>query len=179
MSLLDGTTLLSHPDGEVTIKYTDKATERLHLNSVKWKHTRKGQRPFLPPLNVPPAFPLTKIHQDANELKYYWSPHTVKAFADHLSVFYSTLSDHLSLLPDLSTFSRDLDLTFRPDKCISMIFDGKKMDHKTTFSLGNGSTCNIADSPTKILGKVVAGSYSSAKKAMATKLDTKITSVMD
>ena len=37
-----------HSDGEATIEYADKATELVNLISVEWKHTRKGQKPFLP-----------------------------------------------------------------------------------------------------------------------------------
>ena len=77
-------------------------------------------------------------------------------------------SRHQSLLSNLSTYSKDLDLTFRLDKCISVIFNGNKMDHKITFSLGNGLTRNIAEAPTKILGKLIAGSSSLTKQTVAT-----------
>ena len=100
----------------------------------------------------------------------------MKGFADDLSVFSSNISEHQSLLSDLSTYSQDLDLTLRPDKCISVIFNGNKMDHKITFSLANGSTCNIGKAPTKILGKMTAGSSSLTKQTVATKLDSKIIS---
>ena len=54
ISPLDGTyhAVVSkyHPDGEVTIKYADKATERVNLNAVEWKHTRKGQKALSPSL---------------------------------------------------------------------------------------------------------------------------------
>ena len=52
------------------------------------------------------------------------------------------------------------------------------MDHKTTFSLANGSTRNIADAPTKILGKFLSKSHSSAKKALASKLDNEVIAAM-
>ena len=47
-----------HSDGEATIKYANKATERVNLNTVEWKHTRKKQKPFLPFSRTPPVFPL-------------------------------------------------------------------------------------------------------------------------
>ena len=50
------------------------------------------------------------------------------------------------------------------------------MDHKTTFSLANGSTRNITEALTKILGKLIAGSFSSTKQTAPTKLDSKIIS---
>ena len=145
--------------------------------SIEWKHTRKGQRPFLPLSKTPSVLPLKKIRQDAKEIKYCLSsPHTVKGFARCFRPTSVNISEHQSLLSDLSTYSQNLDLTLRPDKCISVIFDGSKMDHRTTFSLANGSTRNIAEAPTKILGKLIAGSSSLTKQTVATKLDSKIIS---
>ena len=166
---LDGTMLHVvseyHSDGEATIEYANEATEWVNQNTVEWKHTRKGQRLFLPLSRTPPVFPLKKIRQDAKELKYCLSsPHTVKGFADDLSVFSSNINEHQSLSFDFSTSSQDLDLTLRPDKCISVIFNGNKMDHKITFSLANGSTRKIAEARTKILGKLIAGSSSLTKQ---------------
>ena len=168
-----------HSDGEDTIEYADKVRERLNLNMIERKHTRKGQRSYLPLSKTPPVFLLKKTHQDAKKLKYRLSsPHTVKGFADDLSVFSFSISDHQSLLSDLTNYSQDLDLSLRPDKCISLIFDGKKMDSKTTFPLAMGSTRNIADAPAKILGKLVTGSSSLTKQALAASLDKKIISTM-
>ena len=65
-----------HSDGKATIKYANEATEQVNLNAVKWKHTRKGQRSFLPLSRIPPVFPLKTIRQDAKERKF--SPHCEK-----------------------------------------------------------------------------------------------------
>ena len=168
-----------HSNGEATIEYADKSTERLNLNMAEWKHTRKGQKSYLPTTKNPPVFPLKRIRENSKEIKYCLSsPHTVKGFADDLSVFSSKISDHQSLLTELSSYCQDLDLTLRPDKCISVIFDGKKMNHNTTFSLFNGSTRNIAEVPTKILGKIMTGSNTLTKRALTAKLESKVISVM-
>ena len=126
ISLLDGTmlwflnTILMRGYNRIA----NVATEQVNLNAVEWKHTRKGQRPFLPLSRTPP---LKKIRQHAKKFKYCLSsPHTVKGFADDLSVFSSNISEHQSLLSDLSTYSQDLDLTLRLDTCISVIFTGNK-----------------------------------------------------
>ena len=67
MNPLDGITLHVvseyHSDGEATVEYADKATGQLNLNIVEWKHTRKGQKPFLPHSRAPPVFPLKKTMQ--------------------------------------------------------------------------------------------------------------------
>ena len=95
ISLLDGTMLWSlnyHSDGEATIEYANKATERVNMNAIEWNHIRKGQRPFLLS-RTPPVFPLKKIRQDVKKLYCLPSAHTVKGFAD-LSVFSSNISEH-------------------------------------------------------------------------------------
>ena len=74
--------------------------------------------------------------------------------------------------------AQDLDLTLTPDKCVSIVFDSKKMDHMTTFSLANASTHNIAEVLTRNIGKVFAGSYSLTKQVLAAKLESNITSSM-
>ena len=94
---------------------------------------QEGTKTISPSLQNSSSF---STQEDAKELKYCLSsPHTVKGFADDLSVFSSNISEHQSLLSDLSTYSQDLDLILRPDKCVSVIFNGNKMDHKITFSL--------------------------------------------
>ena len=116
MSLLDGTMLwflntilMERLQSNMPTK---PQNEYVNLNAVEWKHTRKGQRPFLP---------LSSFSTQEDSLS---SLHTVKGFTDYLSVSSSNISEHHSLLSDLSTYSQNLDLTHRPDKCISVIFDG-------------------------------------------------------
>ena len=53
------------------------------------------------------------------------------------------------------------------------------MDHKATFSLKNGSTRNIGDAPTKILGKFVAISAREAKSAASSKFEKKVLQRVD
>ena len=72
----------------------------------------------------------------------------------------------------------DLNLTLKPEKCVSIVFNGSKMDHTTTFSLRNGSTRNIADAPTKLLGKLIAVSTSKTKNAATSELENRILSAL-
>ena len=125
-----------HCDGEATIEYViiyaNNATERLTQFSGMQAHQERAKT--LPPFFQSPSCLSTQV--DAKQPKYCLSsPHTAKAFTDDLSVFSSNISNHQSLLLDLSNDSRELDLTLRPDKCISLVFDGKRMESKTTFSL--------------------------------------------
>ena len=52
------------------------------------------------------------------------------------------------------------------------------MDHKTTFPLLNGSTRNVADNPTKILGHTVAISQTLTSKSCVSKVKTKVLSAV-
>ena len=78
-----------HPDGELTIEYADKATEKLNLHSANLELTRKRQLAFIQSSRHPPKFPLKKAREEAKLLAKTClsSPHTAKAFADDLSVF--------------------------------------------------------------------------------------------
>lgn len=83
---------------KVPSEYTDKATEAVAHHDVKWKPTRKGQKPFLPNNRKPPRFPLKNVKDEILKPNFFHSspPHSVKPFADDLSVFSSSVSDHQS-----------------------------------------------------------------------------------
>ena len=102
------------------------------------------------------------------------SSQSAKAFADDLSDFSSSPEDHLSLLLTIDDKCSDLDLTVKPEKCVSIVFNGNKMDHITTFFLRNGFTCIIADAPTKLLGRLIAVSTNKTKNAATSELENKI-----
>ena len=78
--------------------------------------------------------------------------HKVKGFADDFSVFSSSMKDHAIALQTIDKHCSDLDLTLKPSKCVSFVYDGKKVLRNATFSLGDGSTRNISTGPTKFLG---------------------------
>jgi len=130
------------------------------------------------PNRNPPKFPLKKIREEISKPKFlHSSEHSAKAFADDLSVFSSSPEDHQSLLSTIDEKCSDLNLTLKPEKCISTVFNSSKMNHTTSFSLSNGSTRNIADAPTKLLGKFIAVSTSKTKKVATAKLHCKNGSV--
>ena len=124
-------------------------------------------------------FPLKKIREETTKPKFFnSSSHSAKAFADDLSVFSSSPEDHQSLLLTSDGKCSDLNLTLKPEKCVSSVFNGSKLDHTTTFSLRNGSTRNIADTPTKLLGRLIAVSTSKTKNAATSELENKILSAL-
>ena len=102
-------------DGKARIEYADLATEILDLHSIPYELTRKGQKPYLPFLKPPSMFPLTKTHEESSKSKLCSSsPHSVKVYADDISVIFNSISDH-------KLAGSDLDLSLRPDKCVSMV----------------------------------------------------------
>ena len=168
------------PDGTTCIEYANKATETVNLYSVQWEPTRKGQKPYLSTNSKPPQFPLKKIRSEISKSKYFNSTqHSAKAFADDLSVFSSSIKDHHSLLLAIDDKCSDLDLTLKPEKCVSIVFNGVKMDHTMSFPLKNGPTRNIANVPTKVLGKLMAVSTSQTKSAASSKLEKRAIKKID
>ena len=87
--------------------------------------------------------------------------HKVKGFTDDLIIISSSLNDHSKALQEISNCCQDLDLTLKPPKCVSFVFDGKKTDKATTFKVGCGMTRNMSSGPTKFLGQTQAVSATS------------------
>jgi hypothetical protein len=46
----------------------------------------------------------------------------------------------------------------KPPKCVSLVFDGKKMIKSASFQVGQGSTRNITSDSTKFLGQLQTSS---------------------
>ena len=61
----------------------------------------------------------------------------------------------------ISDSCQELDLMLKPPKCISLVFDGKKMVKSASFQVGSGSTRNITTGPTKFLGQLQTSSQKS------------------
>ena len=156
-------------NGQALVEYTDSSTELIDLQSIQWMFTRKGQKPFLPMDKYPPKFPLKRIREESNKPKTYLStPRSVKGYADDLTVISSNIEHHRL---SLNIISQRADLTLKPEKCISITFDGEKIDKKSTIPIGNDFTRNIAESPWNVLGHLIADSPSQSKKASAKKLE--------
>ena len=133
-----------------------KDIEIVNLHNIKWESTRKGQRIVYLSSNLkPPKCPLKKNREETSKPKFFNSfSHSAKAYADYniISLFSSSLEDHQSLLLTINDKCSDLDLTLKPKK---IVYNGK-MDLTISFSLRNGSTCNIADTLWKLLGALGA-----------------------
>ena len=91
------------------------------------------------PVNPTAAIGLSKLHK-------------VKRFVDDVTIISSTSEDHGKALQEMSNSCHDLDMTLKPTKCISFVFDGEKMNKLATFKIATGVTRNISSGPIKFLG---------------------------
>ena len=118
-----------------------RASETINLNDIHWFSARGNGKWFLHPEEVVPT-----------QLSV---PHKVKGFADDSTVISSSTEDHQQALHDLAHFCTDMTLTLKLSKCVSFVYDGRQVDKKTTFCLGDGKTRNIATGPTRFLGQTL------------------------
>ena len=73
------------------------------------------------------------------------------------------------MLQTLDKKATDLDLSFKPAKCVSYLFDGTKIISQG-ISLSNGATKFIVEGETKFLGKLIDVSLSAIGRWMKTRL---------
>ena len=133
------------------------ATEVLDLKSVQWHLTRKSCCKFLSLSKTPPVFTLKKVREEARKTKMTTSTcHKTKAFADDLTVISSSLTSHKEVLEATVEKCQDIDLHVRPDKCVSILYNGKKLLENATVQLPTGRSCSIHAAPTKFLGGNIA-----------------------
>ena len=69
-----------------------------------------------------------------------------------ISAFSSSRESHVAVLHSIAKHRSDLDLTLKPSKCASFVYDGRKVPGNISFPIGDGSTRNICTGPIKFLG---------------------------
>jgi len=88
----------------------------------------------------------------------------IKSYADHVTLISCDFNVHKSVLHLIDLKATDLDLSFKPHKCISFLFDGAKVCTQG-LPLSRGTTRSITKGHTKFLGKIIDVSLSTTKKA--------------
>ena len=53
--------------------------------------------------------------------------HKAKAYADDLCIISGSLEEHTETVQTIDKLSREINLVIHPDKCVSIVFDGKKI----------------------------------------------------
>ena len=113
------------------------------------------------------------IDRDPVSTKSNWKPslkfvnsmeHSLKGYADDITLLSSDIDVHKSVLQSLDIRAADIGLCFKPSKCISFLFDGFKLLLQG-IPLSKGSTRSITEGQTKFLGKLIDVSLSATKKA--------------
>ena len=75
-------------------------------------------------------------------------------------------------LSEFDTKCSDLDLHIRPDKCVSLSFDGSKLDKSFIVPLQDGNTRNISDIGARFLGSILMGTPRSTNSSSSNTLIT-------
>ena len=121
-------------DGTATVLYRKgRMLELINLSKTNWFPAPRNGKWYLP--SPPPTATITNTKQSKT--------HKVKGYADDLSVFSSSMKDHAAALQTIDKHCSDLDQRLKPSKCVSFIYDGKKVLRNLTFPLKEGSTKNI------------------------------------
>jgi len=114
---------------------------RMSISTTLNEAPAPGNRKWYVPLSITPSNGVTKLS----------ATHKVKGFKDDISVFSSSASDHAVALCTIDSHCSGLDFNLKPAKCISLVFNGKKV-LTTTFPLGSSHTRSITSSHTRFLG---------------------------
>ena len=140
---------------------------------------RKSARKYLPTNAQLPHYHLPKVRERATNPKTFLSrSHKTKAFADDLTIISSSIHSHQAVLDITTQRCMEIDLQIRPDKCTSILFDGKKLLTNSSMPLPCGKTRDIRSAPTKFLGGFIAHNRKTARLAASDHLSTTITSAL-
>jgi len=113
------------------------------------------------------------LHGNPAIVKANWKPspklvdsteHSVKGYADDVTVISNDFDIHVSVLQTVDQRAGDLNLSFKPAKCVSYLFDGVKHLRKG-IPLSKNATRSITEGDIKFLGKLINVSLCATKKA--------------
>ena len=134
---------------------------------------QERKKAFLPLSTMVPKFPLKRNREEAKNIKICSSaPHTVKGFADDITVISSSISAHTSALQEIDQRASRLDLVLKVQKCLSYLM-GKVLTKKTV-ALSSGSTYNISEAPWKVVEHLIATTPTGSRNTSAKTLKSKL-----
>ena len=167
-----------YADGSCKIVYCvdDNSTvfEIVNLNTVEWKPCSKRARKFVTLQDAPAT---TKINWKPSPKLVDSMEHSVKGYADDVTIISNDIDAHVSVLQTVDQRASDLDLSFKPAKCVSYLFNGIKHLQKGV-PLSKGTTRSITEGGTKFLGKLIDVSLSATKKAANKRMITRLTELL-
>ena len=134
--------------------------------SVEWLPCSQRAKKFVPLASTPS----TLKSKWKPSLKHYRSlEYSIKAYADDATLISDCLETHTRVLQTIDQRAKDLDLSFKPVKCVSHLFDGRH-HMQQGIQLSGGSTRLITGGGTMFLGKSLEVSLSATKKAASKKM---------
>ena len=149
-------------DGQAILRYRDGVLETINISSIKWSFARKSDRAFLPIGSAPPQHPVKKICAAALQPKLVkMAPRLVMGYTDDTTLISASPEDHQSMLKQVDRKCSDLGLEIQPDKCVSYVFGGQKINSRTTFEVHQGFTRNIC--PHQVLGQTIGANLSTPR----------------
>ena len=166
---LEETCKIIYDDRDENIVY-----EVVDLRKVEWKPCSKRARKYVS-FQDTPAVRKTNWKQSPK-----FAPlleHSLKGYADDVTLISTDLTIHTSVLQSINKKAADLDLSFKPVKCVSYLFDGLKIIPQG-ISLSKGATRSIVEGETKFLGKIIDVSISVTKKVAGARVKARLTSLL-
>ena len=116
-----------YTDGSCKIVYSEDngqvVYETVDLNRTQWLPCSKRARKFVP-LETDPVTSKAKWRPSLKVVNS--SEHSVMGYADDVTLVSDNFDIHVSVLQTVDRRACDLDLSFKPVKCISYLFDGSK-----------------------------------------------------
>ena len=103
--------------------------------------------------------------------------HSLKGYADDVTLISDDFTAHKSVLQLIDQKATDLDLCFKPAKCVSFLFDGTRLLSQG-IALSKGVTRPITEGHTKFLGKVIDISLSATKRTASKRMLCRLTDLL-
>ena len=167
--LFNGSCKLIYNEDSVT-----EIFEEVDLNQVDWKPCSRRAKKFVPLAGKPATI---KTSWKSSPKFVDSTAHSVKGYADGATLISTNLETHSSVLKEIDRKAADLDLTLKPSKCVSFLFDGTK--HLSQgIPLSGGTTKLITEGGTKFLGKLIDVSLSATKSIANGKITTLLTRLL-
>ena len=109
-----------HTDSSSTVRYNKNTTEIINLVSANWKYAKGNNPHYLPIHQIPTEYYLKDLKEGTTDFSLSHT-HKAKAFADDLTLCSESLTEHQGVLTDLDNICKELGLTIRPNKCVSIV----------------------------------------------------------
>ena len=146
------------------------------LSTIKWNFACRSSKKYRNLDSQPPHFiPISQKRNSAPKLAKS-SEHKVKGYADDLTIINIDQQSHKETLAKVDSCCSDLDLQVRADKCVTLSFDGNKIDKRFKVNVASGDTQSISTTGTKFLGCYIAASTRQTSALSSTTLRSRFES---